>query len=102
VGWMGRADQTTKVKGMFVHPAQIAEIGRRHPEVGRLRLVVTRANEQDVMTLMTEATAPSEDVRFALAATLQSLTKLRGEVEFVAPGTLPNDGKVIADARPLA
>ena len=54
------------------------------------------------MTLMTEATAPSEDVRFALAATLQSLTKLRGEVEFVAPGTLPNDGKVIADARPLA
>jgi len=101
-GWMGRADQTTKVKGMFVHPAQIAEIGRRHPEVGRLRLVVTRANEQDVMTLMTEATAPSEDVRFALAATLQSLTKLRGEVEFVAPGTLPNDGKVIADARPLA
>jgi phenylacetate-CoA ligase len=100
-GWMGRADQTTKVKGMFVHPAQVAEIARRHPEVGRLRLVVTRANEQDVMTLMAEARALSEDTRSAIAATLLSVTKLRGEVQIVPPGALPNDGKVIADERQL-
>jgi len=100
-GWMGRADQTTKVKGMFVHPAQVAEVARRHPEVGRLRLVVTRANEQDVMTLMAEARALSEDTRSAIAATLLSVTKLRGEVQIVPPGALPNDGKVIADERPL-
>jgi phenylacetate-CoA ligase len=100
-GWMGRADQTTKVKGMFVHPAQVAEVARRHPEVGRLRLVVTRANEQDVMTLMAEARALSEDTRSAIAATLLSVTKLRGEVQIVPPGALPNDGKVIADERQL-
>src|SRR5271166_807515 len=94
-GWKGRADQTTKVKGMFVHPAQIAEIAHRHPELGRLRLVVTRANEQDVMTLMAEAASLPEVMRAAVAATLVSLTKLRGEVQFVPPGTLPNDGKVI-------
>jgi phenylacetate-CoA ligase len=100
-GWMGRADQTTKVKGMFVHPAQVAEVARRHPEVGRLRLVVTRANEQDVMTLMAEARALSEDTRSAIGATLLSVTKLRGEVQIVPPGALPNDGKVIADERQL-
>jgi phenylacetate-CoA ligase len=100
-GWMGRADQTTKVKGMFVHPAQVAEVARRHPEVGRLRLVVRRANEQDVMTLMAEARALSEDTRSAIAATLLSVTKLRGEVQIVPPGALPNDGKVIADERQL-
>ena len=98
-GWMGRADQTTKVKGMFVHPSQVAEVGRRHPELGRLRLVVTRANEQDAMTLMAEARALSEDARAAIAATLLSVTKLRGEVQVVPPGALPNDGKVIADER---
>jgi phenylacetate-CoA ligase len=98
-GWMGRADQTTKVKGMFVHPAQVAEVARRHPELGRLRLVVTRANEQDVMTLMAEAAGLPEDMRAAVAATLLSLTKLRGDVQFVVPGALPNDGKVISDER---
>ena len=98
-GWMGRADQTTKVKGMFVHPSQVAEVGRRHPELGRLRLVVTRANEQDAMTLMAEARALSEDARAAIAATLLSVTKLRGEFQVVPPGALPNDGKVIADER---
>jgi phenylacetate-CoA ligase len=98
---MGRADQTTKVKGMFVHPAQIAEIARRHPELGRLRLVVTRANEQDVMTLMAEAANPLPEAATAIADTLLALTKLRGEVKLVAPGALPNDGKVIADARPI-
>jgi len=100
-GWMGRADQTSKIKGMFVHPQQVAELAKRHPELGRLRLVVTRANEQDVMTLMAEAAAPAEPLRTAVAATLNALTKLRGEVQFVAPGSLPNDGKVIADERPL-
>jgi len=100
-GWMGRADQTTKVKGMFVHPAEVAEIGKRHPELGRVRLTVTRADEQDVMTLAAECAAPSGRLQDAVAATLQSVTKLRGSVQLVAPGTLPNDGKVIADERPV-
>jgi phenylacetate-CoA ligase len=100
-GWMGRADQTTKVKGMFVHPGQVAEIGRRHPELGRLRLIVTRAGEQDAMTLMVECAAASQGLADRVAATLQAATKLRGEVRLVAAGTLPNDGKVIADERSL-
>jgi len=100
-GWMGRADQTTKVKGMFVHPGEIAEIGRRHPELGRLRLVVARAGEQDAMTLKAECAAPAHGLREAVAATLRAVTKLGGEVELVAPGSLPNDGKVIDDERPV-
>jgi phenylacetate-CoA ligase len=99
-GWMGRADQATKVKGMFVHPAQVAEIGKRHPELGRLRLAVARAGEQDTMTLIAECTASADGLQEAVAATLQSTTKLRGAVKLVAPGSLPNDGKVIADERP--
>ncbi|HLX17888.1 MAG TPA: AMP-binding protein [Bradyrhizobium sp.] len=98
-GWMGRADQTTKVKGMFVRPEQIAEIGKRHPELGRLRLVVTRDNEQDAMTLKCECGAPSETLRNEVAATLRAVTKLGGIVELAAMGSLPNDGKVIADGR---
>ena len=98
-GWMGRADQTTKVKGMFVRPEQIAEIGKRHPELARLRLVVTRENEQDVMTLRCECGSPGEALRNAVASTLRTVTKLGGGVELVAPGSLPNDGKVIADER---
>jgi phenylacetate-CoA ligase len=98
-GWMGRADQTTKVKGMFVHPGQVAEVARRHPELGRVRLAVTRAGEQDAMTLTAECAAPAAGLAEAVAATLHSVTKLRGEVKLVAPGTLPNDGKVIADER---
>jgi phenylacetate-CoA ligase len=101
VGWMGRADQTTKVKGMFVHPKHVAELAHRHPELGRVRLVVTRKNEQDVMTLMAETAAPIETLQSAVATTLQSVTKMRGEVRLVSPGTLPNDGKVIADERPV-
>jgi phenylacetate-CoA ligase len=100
-GWMGRADQTTKVKGMFVRPEQIAEVVRRHPALGRVRLVVTRAGEQDAMTLMAECATPDASLAEALAATLQSVTKLRGEVKLVQPGLLPNDGKVIADERPV-
>src|SRR3954447_8378185 len=98
-GWMGRADQTTKVKGMFVRPEQIAEIGKRHPQLGRLRLVVTRSGESDLMTLKVEAASPSAALREELAATLRSVTKLGGNVELVATGSLPNDGKVIADER---
>ena len=98
-GWMGRADQTTKVKGMFVRPEQIAEIGKRHPELGRLRLVVTREGESDVMTLRCECGSPSDALRNEVAATLRNVTKLGGIVELVAPGSLPNDGKVIADER---
>lgn len=99
-GWMGRADQTAKVKGMFVHPSQVQEIGKRHAGLGRLRLVVTRANEQDAMILKVEARA-ADGLAEALAATLQSVTKLKGAVEIVPPGSLPNDGKVIADERPV-
>jgi phenylacetate-CoA ligase len=98
-GWMGRADQTTKIKGMFVRPEQIAEIGKRHPELGRLRLVVVRAGETDVMTLVVEAPNPDTTLQEAVSATLRSVTKLGGTVEMVAPGSLPNDGKVIADER---
>jgi phenylacetate-CoA ligase len=98
-GWMGRADQTTKVKGMFVRPEQIAEIGKRHPELGRLRLVVRRDNEQDVMTLRCECASPDEALREAITSSLRAVTKLGGNVELVVPGSLPNDGKVIADER---
>jgi phenylacetate-coenzyme A ligase PaaK-like adenylate-forming protein len=97
-GWLGRADQTTKVKGMFVHPEQVAEVAKRHAGVGRVRLVVGRAGEQDIMTLRAEA-ADDAALEAKLAETLQAITKLKGEVEIVAPGSLPNDGKVIADER---
>ena len=98
-GWMGRADQTTKVKGMFVRPEQIAEIGRRHPNLGRLRLVVTRKDETDAMTLRAECASPNEALQSEVEETLRAVTKLRGQVELASPGSLPNDGKVIADQR---
>lgn len=98
-GWLGRADQTTKVKGMFVHPEQIAELSKRYPELGRVRLVVGRAGEQDTMTLKAETAAADAGLKARIGETLQALTKLRGEVELVAPASLPNDGKVIADDR---
>jgi phenylacetate-CoA ligase len=98
-GWLGRADQTTKVKGMFVHPEQIAAVAKRHPELGRVRLVVGRDGEQDSMTLKAETAAPSEALAGAVGATLQALTKLKGGIVLSAPGSLPNDGKVIADER---
>jgi phenylacetate-CoA ligase len=98
-GWMGRADQTTKVKGMFVRPEQVAEIGKRHPELGRLRLVVSRAGESDLMTLKAECAAPSDALRDQLGSTLRTIAKLGGNVELVGAGSLPNDGKVIADER---
>ena len=98
-GWMGRADQTTKVKGMFVRPEQVAEVGKRHAALGRLRLVVTRQGETDAMTLKAETAVASEALREEIAGTLRAVTKLGGTVELVSPGVLPNDGKVIADER---
>jgi len=97
-GWLGRADQRTKVKGMFVDPAQVNEVAKRHREIGRFRLVVTSENNIDQMTLKVEAQGNADLVK-AIEATLQSSTKLRGAVELVAKGSLPNDGKVIEDAR---
>jgi phenylacetate-CoA ligase len=98
-GWMGRADQTTKVKGMFVRPEQVAEIGRRHPDVGRLRLVVARAGETDAMTLKVESANRDAALGDRILESLRTVTKLGGSIEFVTPGMLPNDGKVIDDTR---
>ena len=98
-GWMGRADQAAKVKGMFVQPAQIAELIRRHREIIRARLVIAHdAHGVDTMILKVEMGSPAEDVA-RIAATLQALTKLRGTVSRVPTGSLPNDGKVIDDTR---
>ena len=98
-GWMGRADQTTKVKGMFVHPEQVAQVAERHPELGRVRLVVSREGEQDVMVLKAESVNHDTGLVEAVANTLQDVTKLKGSVQFTSPDTLPNDGKVISDER---
>lgn len=100
-GWLGRADQTTKVKGMFVRPEQIAEVAKRHPQLGRLRLVVTRSGEVDAMTLQAECASVSDALARAVAESLRAVTKLSGAVELVAPGSLANDGKVIDDRRAL-
>ena len=98
-GWMGRADQTAKVKGMFVRPEQVAEIARRHAELGRLRLVVTRVGETDAMTLKAESRVADSGLERAIGESLRAVMKLGGTVELLAPGSLPNDGKVIEDAR---
>jgi len=98
-GWLGRADQTIKVRGLFVHPQQIAEIVRRHPEITRARLVVSGATGSDTMLLRFECAANASPAPDALADTVRDLTKLRAELEQVGVGSLPNDGKVIEDAR---
>ncbi|MFZ6735324.1 phenylacetate--CoA ligase family protein [Undibacterium sp. Ji42W] len=98
-GWMGRADQTTKVKGMFVHPSQVAEVVKRHQEIIKARLVVTGEMANDVMRLHCETVAPSPVLQAAIVDSLREVTKLRGDVQFVAVGSLANDGKVIDDAR---
>jgi phenylacetate-CoA ligase len=97
-GWMGRADQTTKVKGMFIHPEQVDAILKRHPGVSKARLEVTRAGDSDAMTLKVEAAADA-GLSESLAAALVDICKLKGAVELVATGSLPNDGKVIDDQR---
>jgi phenylacetate-CoA ligase len=98
-GWMGRADQTTKVRGMFVHPGQIAEVARRHPELGRVRLVVEGEMANDRMQLRVEHDGVGEGLAARVADTVRDVTKLRAEVIVLPPGSLPNDGKVIEDAR---
>jgi phenylacetate-CoA ligase len=98
-GWMGRADQTTKVKGMFVHPAQVAAIAARHPEIRKARLVVDNPGGNDRMTLVVEVAGNASSHADAIVASIREVTKLRGEVAFRLPGELPNDGKVIEDVR---
>ena len=98
-GWMGRADQTTKVRGMFVHASQVAEVLRRHPEVSRGRLVIEGEMANDRMTLRVEVAQPPEGLAAAMAGSIRDVTKLRGEVTLLSPGSLPNDGRVIEDAR---
>ena len=98
-GWLGRADQITKVKGMFIHPAQVAQVVARHPEVIKARLEVQSRGNIDEMTLRCEVRARDDTLASAIAATLQSVCKVRGQVSLVDPGKLPNDGKVIADLR---
>jgi phenylacetate-CoA ligase len=98
-GWMGRADQTTKIRGMFVHPEQVDQIAKRFPEVLRARLVVTGAMAQDVMTFKVESGSTEDHLAERLADAVREVTKLRATVELAAPGSLPNDGKVIEDAR---
>jgi len=100
-GWMGRADQTTKMKGMFIHPSQVNEVVKRHPPILRARLAIAHdADRNDVMTLAVEieGSAP-EGLAEAISTTLREVTKLRGDIAFKPPGTLPNDGKVIEDVR---
>jgi len=98
-GWMGRADQTTKVRGMFVHPGQVDQVVKRFPEVLKARLVVSGEMADDQMHLHVETTQASDNLQAAVAQAVRDITKLRAEVVFVAPGSLANDGLVIADAR---
>lgn len=98
-GWLGRADQTTKVRGMFVHPAQIAEIARRFPEIIKARLVVSGEMANDSMSLQVETACADGALPERISEAIRDVTKLRGTVALLAPGSLPNDGKVIEDAR---
>jgi phenylacetate-CoA ligase len=98
-GWLGRADQTAKVRGMFVHPSQVAEVAKRHPEVLKARLVVEGEMANDRMTLRVECGTQPAGLAEAIAHSVRDVTKLRGDVQLCAPGSLPNDGKVIEDAR---
>jgi phenylacetate-CoA ligase len=98
-GWMGRADQTAKVRGMFVHPSQVAEVARRHAEIAKARLVVSGAMADDRMTLHVEVRGGTTGLAERVAQSVRDVTKLRAEVQLREPGSLPNDGKVIEDAR---
>ena len=103
-GWLGRADQTTKIRGMFVHPKQVDDIAKRFPEVLRARLVVQGEMANDVMTLKVEVhdTHAAQALKLQIAQAVRDVTKLRGDIELCASGSLPNDGKVIEDARSYA
>lgn len=98
-GWMGRADQTTKVRGMFVHPGQIAQVLQRHPEIKKARLVVSGQVGSDMMVLHAELADATDSQLQSYAASVRELTKLRADIQLVEPGSLPNDGKVIDDIR---
>ena len=98
-GWMGRADQTAKVRGMFIHPEQIDKLLKRHPEVIRARLIIEWIDETDAIKLQCETTSTDESLQTALVDSIRQICKLRGEVEILDPGSLPNDGKVIDDIR---
>ena len=98
-GWLGRADQTAKVKGMFVHPSQIAQIAKKHPQLGRLRLVIGREGARDTVILKAEASGQTHELTGIVEQTVQSVCKVRAIVELCQPGSLPNDGMVIADER---
>lgn len=98
-GWMGRADQTTKVRGMFVHPGQVSEAAKRFPQVSKARLVVSGSMAADHMVLMLESRETSEGLAQQISEAVREITKLRAEIQLVTPGSLPNDGKVIEDAR---
>ena len=98
-GWMGRADQTTKVRGMFVHPGQVDQVAKRFPEVVKARLVVSGEMANDQMALRVEVREQPAGLAQRLADAVRDVTKLRADVELVSPGALPNDGKVIEDAR---
>lgn len=95
-GWMGRADQTTKIKGMFVRPEQVAALVAKHDAVSRARVIAQRDGQQDTMTVQLEATAGQPN---DYAASVTDVLKLKAKIEVVAPGTLPNDGLVIEDQR---
>jgi phenylacetate-CoA ligase len=98
-GWMGRADQTAKVRGMFIHPEQVDKVVKRHPEISKARLVVDWVEQADQVTLQCESETTDATLSDVIAESIRSICKLRGEVEIVAPDTLPNDGKVIDDIR---
>ena len=95
-GWMGRADQTTKIKGMFVRPEQVAALVAKHSEIARARVIAAREGEMDVMTVRIEADGGSEE---SFGKSVAEVLKLKGKIEIVPPGSLPNDGKVIEDTR---
>jgi len=98
-GWMGRADQTTKIKGMFMRPEQVADFVAKHDEVSRARVVASRDGEMDVMTVLVESAADNADAADAYRASIADTLKLKGRIEIVAVGSLPNDGLVIEDQR---
>jgi phenylacetate-CoA ligase len=98
-GWMGRADQTTKVRGMFVHPGQVNEVAKRFPQLGRVRLVVSGEMANDQMALHVECASLDDTLRSQVEQAVRDVTKLRAQIVPFAPGGLPNDGKVIEDAR---
>jgi len=98
-GWMGRADQTAKIKGMFVRPEQVAQVVARHPQVSRARLTVTRDGAQDAFEIAFETTDCADALVAGLRESVAAVLKLGGAVRLAAPGSLPNDGKVIDDQR---